>query len=112
MQRLVQSGMDVFAYATFTAPSSSGIADAMPRFVDRLQAIHENLPLRTVPLEIQKFTPILTRLNGSLLTTFDHQWRAVEAWQRELDRRFPASTRNLPITEIQIGRFPVLRRDA
>lgn len=112
MQRLVQSGMDVFAYATFTAPSSSGIADAMPRFVDRLQAIHENLPLRTIPLEIQKFTPILTRLNGSLLTTFDHQWRAVEAWQRELDRRFPASMRNLPITEIQIGRFPVQRRDA
>jgi hypothetical protein len=112
MQRLVQSGMDVFAYATFTAPSSSRIADAMPRFVDRLQAIDENLPLRTIPLEIQKFTPIITRLNGSLLTTFDHQWRAVEAWQRELDRRFSASMRNLPITEIRIGRFPVRRHDA
>ena len=65
MQRRVCSGMDVFAYATFTAPTSTGISEAMPRFVDRLQAIHESLPLRTVPLEIQKFTPVLTRLNDS-----------------------------------------------
>lgn len=104
MQRLVRSGMDVYAYATFTAPTGTGISDGMPRFVDQLQTIDENLPLRTVPLEIQKFTPVLARLDGFLQTTFDHQWRAVEAWQRELDRRFSASIRNLPITEIRIGK--------
>src|SRR6266849_2900922 len=70
MQRLVRSGMDVFAYATFTTPSTSLIADEMPQFVDRLQAIDENLPLRTVPLEIQTFTPVLERLDSIRLETF------------------------------------------
>ena len=107
MQRLVRSGMDIYAYATFTASTSTGISDGMPRFVDRLQAIDENLPLRTVPLEIQKFAPVLTRLDGAHEATFDHQWRAVEAWQRELDRRFAASIRNLPITDIPIGKSAV-----
>jgi uncharacterized Fe-S cluster-containing radical SAM superfamily protein len=107
MQRLVRSGMDVYAYATFTTQTGTGISDGMPRFVDQLQTIDENLPLRTVPLEIQKFTPVLARLDGVRQTTFDHQWRAVEAWQRELDRRFSASLRNLPITEIRIGKSAV-----
>ena len=75
----------------------------MPQFVDRLQAIDENLPLRTVPLEIQTFTPVLSRLDGVRVATFDNQRRAVEAWQRELDRRFPASMRDLPVTQIPIG---------
>jgi uncharacterized Fe-S cluster-containing radical SAM superfamily protein len=109
MQRLVRSGMDVYAYATFTAPTSTGISEGMPRFIDQLQAIHENLPLRTVPLEIQKFTPVLGRLDGVPQATFDHQWRAVELWQRELDRRFSASIRDLPITEIRIGKSAVAR---
>lgn len=105
MQRLVRSGMDVFAYATFTTPTASRIADEMPQFVDRLQAIDENLPLRTVPLEIQTFTPVLGRLDSIRLETFDNQRRAVEAWQRELDRRFPVSVRDLPITQIPMGRL-------
>jgi hypothetical protein len=99
--------MDVYAYATFTAPTAAGISEGMPRFVDRLQKIDENLPLRTTPLEIQKFTPVLVRLDGHHEATFDHQWRAVEAWQRELEKRFSASMRNLPINEIRIGKSAV-----
>lgn len=104
MQRLVRSGMDVYAYVTLTAPTSAGIAEGIPRFIDRLQEIDENLPLRTVPLEIQKFTPVLVRLDSIHEGTFDHQWRAIEAWNRELERRFSASMRDLSVTEIQIGK--------
>ena len=31
-------------------------------FVDRLQRIDPNLPLRTIPLEVQAFSPVLPRL--------------------------------------------------
>jgi len=51
--RLLAAGMDLYAYATFTTPSTDRIADKIARFMDRLQDIAANLPLRTVPLEIQ-----------------------------------------------------------
>jgi uncharacterized Fe-S cluster-containing radical SAM superfamily protein len=105
MTRLVHSGMDVYAYVTFTTPSDENIADGMRRFVDRLQEVDENLPLRTIPLEIQKFTPMLKRIDETHDAAMQHQWRAMEAWRRELDDRFTITSRSLPITEIRIGRL-------
>lgn len=97
MKRLVVSGMDVYAYATFTTPSSGGIGAAMRSFVDRLQALDENLPLRTVPLEIQHFSPIRSRLRTVHDFAFDNQWTAIEAWQREIESRFSSEARAIPI---------------
>ena len=53
MERLCAVGFDIYAYATFTTPVSSSIQADMRRFVDRLQQIRPNLPLRLIPLEIQ-----------------------------------------------------------
>lgn len=104
MSRLVGSGMDLYAYVTFTTATCHNIKDAVKRFVDQLQAIDENLPLRTVPLEINEFTPVSSRLNNIRREALVLQWRAVEAWQQELDDRFRTSLKSLPITEIQIGK--------
>jgi uncharacterized Fe-S cluster-containing radical SAM superfamily protein len=104
LTRLVQSGMDVYAYVTLTSDGSTNIATGVSRFVDRLQEIDVNLPLRTVPLEIQKFTPVLVRLDGAHERTFEYQWRAVEAWNRELERRFSASMRNASIVKVPVGK--------
>jgi uncharacterized Fe-S cluster-containing radical SAM superfamily protein len=57
-RRLLELGIDLYFYATFTTPVVTGLADNMCRFMDRLQKIDENLPLRTVPLNIQEFSPI------------------------------------------------------
>jgi uncharacterized Fe-S cluster-containing radical SAM superfamily protein len=103
MARLVKSGMDVYAYVTLTSDGSTDIPTAVPRFVDRLQEIDVNLPLRTVPLEIQRFTPMLLRLDDAHKGTLDYQWQAVEAWKRELERRFPESMRNSSIVEVPFG---------
>jgi uncharacterized Fe-S cluster-containing radical SAM superfamily protein len=39
MQRLLTLGLDVYGYATFTAPTDDGIEEAMKIFVDRLQEL-------------------------------------------------------------------------
>jgi len=104
MSRLVRSGMDVYAYVTLTSDGSTNIAKGVCRFFDRLQEIDVNLPLRTVPLEIQKFTTVLVRLDGAHESTFKHQWRAVEAWNGELKRRFSKTIRNSSITKVPIGK--------
>lgn len=103
MERLLSLGLDQYAYATFTTPVASGIRDGMARFIDRLQAIDENLPLRTVPLEIGVFSPVVARDVPHLNTLLLNQQLAVEAWQGEIERRFPSARRELPITDIPLA---------
>jgi uncharacterized Fe-S cluster-containing radical SAM superfamily protein len=103
MSRWVSSGIDMYSYVTLTTPEAASIADGLPRFVDRLQEIHENLPLRTIPLEIQNFTPMTSRVDEGRRAAMQNQWRAIEVWQRELQDRFPSSQREVRITDVAIG---------
>jgi uncharacterized Fe-S cluster-containing radical SAM superfamily protein len=102
--RLLETGMNLFAYATITTPSCEGINDGMRRFVDRLQEVHPNLPLRTIPLEIQMFTPVVDRLNEVKKKALKNQWLAVEAWIKELEERYSPAERNLNICDVPLGR--------
>ncbi len=90
MKRLIESGLDMYAYATFTSASEEDIDAKMEHFVDRLQEIHPNLPSRTVPLEIQVFTPTAGRLRPEHLQSMQVQRRAITAWSSEMEKRFSA----------------------
>lgn len=102
MKRLIATGIDVYAYVTLTAPSVKDIGDRMRRFVDRLQSISETLPLRTVPLKIELFSPVVSRVRRSDATALKNQAIAVESWVREIELRFPASVRGLSVTEVSL----------
>lgn len=104
MKRLVTVGIDVYAYATFTTPDPHQIQGDMRRFVDRLQAVHENLPLRTVPLEVQVFTPVQGRMNAERSASLQYQQIAIEAWQCEIASRFPSESRALNIADVPLSR--------
>jgi uncharacterized Fe-S cluster-containing radical SAM superfamily protein len=100
--RLVGLALDVYAYVTLTSPTGDGVADRVARFIDKLQAVAPLLPLRVVPLEVQLFTPVRARLSRVRRESLVYQKRAVEAWTRELDCRFPAAVRNLPIVDVRL----------
>ena len=102
MRKLLTLGIDLYAYATFTAPSGVGIADDMRRFVDRLQMLDENLPLRTVPLQIQEFTPVKERLNHATSEALQNQQIAIETWLQELERRYSSEERACNIADIPL----------
>jgi uncharacterized Fe-S cluster-containing radical SAM superfamily protein len=107
--RMRRTGVDLFAYVTLTAPSTGSIEDAVPRFVDRLQSIHPNLPLRTVPLQVYPFKVVTQRVSSvRRLSTlgsipYDAQLRAVDVWVKELDKRFSSGDRALNITQVRIA---------
>ena len=103
MSRLVASGMDVYAYVTFMTPAKN-IGDSVRGFVDRLQAIDENMPLRTVPLEVQVFSPVVKRLNDAHRGALKTQWLALEIWRREVEERFSSGLRDLPIHSVPFRR--------
>lgn len=102
MERLVSTGIDLYAYATITSPSAKDVSDDMRRFVDRLQLLDEKLPLRTIPLEIEVFTPVVKRLDETKRCALKNQWIAVEAWLKELDDRFTSAERALNIADVRL----------
>lgn len=100
MRRLIETGMDVYAYVTLTTPHGGDVSDHVRRFVDRLQMVDENLPLRTVPLEVRVFAPVGPRLNDVHQAALKNQWAAVEAWQVELTSRFSSEFRSRSIVDV------------
>jgi hypothetical protein len=99
-ERLLRAGLDLYAYATFTTPAPTGIQEGVARFVDRLQAISERLPLRTVPLQLEIFSPVVGRLTRERGVALEHQWRAIEAWARIMESRFSPSERSQSIADV------------
>ena len=102
--RFVELGIDVYAYVTLTSPRSTQIKDRVRRFVDRLQTIHDNLPLRTVPLEVRLFTPVHSRVKDEHERALDNQTLAIEAWNETMEERYDVARRTNLITESRLTR--------
>ena len=101
-ERLLREGLDLYAYVTLTTPETKGIRDNMARFLDKLQAVHGNLPLRTVPLEIQIFHPVVERMGRVHHAARRNQDLARDAWILEIDARYKSSDREQIITDIPL----------
>lgn len=100
--KLLAEGFDIYAYATFTAPPHDRLDISISRFMDRLQQIHHNLPLRTVPLEIKVYSPTSSRLNLEHNQALRFQYDAHTQWQQELSKRFSTHELTVPINEVSI----------
>ena len=88
LAKLVNSKLDVYINLTLTLSSLDNIQEDMGRFVDRLQRIHPNLPLRTNPVEIKVYTPTRSRLSPERRQMLNNQYIALQVWLTELRNRF------------------------
>lgn len=103
-RRLLDVGIDMYAYVTLTTTTAeSDIPRLVTRFVDRLQNVHENLPLRTVPLRVETYGPVEGRMRPDHVIALQRQVTAVEAWNSEIEGRFSLDARALSITEVPVG---------
>lgn len=102
MTRLLKTKIDIYAYVTFTTPSINNLDYKISEFVDRLQEINENLPLRIIPLEIKRFTPTNERLSCERTKALEYQYIVVKKWQEELEKRYSKELRVQAITEIPL----------
>lgn len=101
--RLLSLEIDLYAYATFTAPQSLYLSRDMSVFVDRLQNIHRNLPLRLVPLRIETFGVVTPRVREQHRRSLAIQEEAVQVWNAELLARFTDAEREIPISLVSLG---------
>lgn len=108
LQRVVALGLDVYGYVTLTSCHEDGISQGVADLVDRLQEIDPNFPLRVVPLRIQIFTPVESRLarDAKRERSLTVQEEAIAAWNGELERRFAPALRTLSVCDVPLGRRP------
>jgi uncharacterized Fe-S cluster-containing radical SAM superfamily protein len=101
--QLLSLDIDLYAYATFTTPNDTHLARDMVDFVDRLQAIHANLPLRLVPLRIETFGVVQSRVQPIHERALAIQEHAVLAWNAELVKRFTRKECGVPMPLVPLG---------
>lgn len=99
-KRLHDLNIDLYAYITLTAPSSTNFQTAIPRFLDNLQKINEKIPLRVVPLRVFEFSPSISRNSVDKKDLFYGQMQAIEVWQQEMEKRFSANQLATYISDI------------
>ena len=100
-QRIIAAGFRFYAYATFTTPHLQGIEDKIRVFVDKLQSVHELLPLWTTPLKIHNFSVTNSRLDENRARSMTNQFIAFKTWDEELSRRFSSEQRRLRPDQIR-----------
>lgn len=105
MTRLIaETPLDIYGYVTLTSPDSQHVAVRMSDFLDRLQEVDRNLPLRTIPLEVTVFTPVESRLAPEHSIALEVQQEAVAAWTEELSKRFDPDERALSVCDVPLRR--------
>ncbi len=98
--RLLNIGVDLYAYITLTCKRETNFKSVIPRLMDRLQNISKNLPLRIVPLKVYEFSPVTPRMKGIHRNLLEGQNFAFQVWEEELNRRFTMGELKIPITDV------------
>lgn len=100
-KQLIQTGFDLYGYITLTASTKTDFKSVVPRFLDELQNESEMFPLRIVPLEVKKYSPMTKRVDSVFQDMIDGQYIAIKIWEEEMARRFTKEQLNVPIAEVK-----------
>lgn len=102
MRRTLDLGLDTYGYVTLTSWTDVHLASRMSIFFDRLQGLDPHLPLRIVPLKIQQFGPVKSRMTEDRVRSFAIQEQAIEAWNYEINKRFDGELRGKQISSVPL----------
>lgn len=101
--RYLDTGIDLYGYVTLTGQSSENVSMAIANLLDRMQAISPLLPLRTVPLRIEPFGPMLARRpRKDMEVSLQVQEAAIAAWTDGIADRFGPELRCKNIFDIAL----------
>lgn len=101
MQRYIDFGFDTYGYITLTTDNLDNVKEKIAGFMDKLQSIRDWLPLKIVPLKIIKFTPTCSRIGKQQEIAINNQFKALDVWQEEIEKRFTAFERERNIVDVR-----------
>lgn len=97
---IIDLGIEFLAYVTLTGIEYRNISDKMNCFFDKLQAIHQDLPLRIVPLTIAPFPSWNNKIKPNQNLWTEVQRKAQHSWFEVLEQRFSANMRKKNFEQI------------
>lgn len=100
--QLLGLGIDLYGYVTLTTSSDSRLVYLMRDFVDRLQTVHPNLPLRIAPLRIVEFGPVKSRMDSTRSRALSIQDEAATIWLQEIKSRFSPALLQMNVVDVPL----------
>ena len=92
---------DLYAYVTFTVADLRDLKSRVRCFVDDLQGLDTNLPLRVVPLEVRPYHPTQQHLDEHRQSALNvNQYEVLKVWRGELAQRYAPEMVEAAVTTI------------
>ena len=103
MAQMLTLEIDLYGYITLTSLEQNDIEGRVSSFFDDLQRLHHNLPLRIIPLRIGAYGPVHARMNEDRQKSIALQDDVIASWNEEIQKRFSAEQRAMPIYNIDLA---------
>lgn len=101
-RKYYRMGLDLYGYITITTNNLDKIEAKVSSFMDYLQNINVNLPLRIVPLKIMVFGAMEHRLDAEKMQALKNQEAVLRVWKNELERRFTHDQLTQQVCDVNI----------
>ncbi|PIR01727.1 MAG: hypothetical protein COY73_03625 [Candidatus Nealsonbacteria bacterium CG_4_10_14_0_8_um_filter_37_14] len=102
-RRLIDEGLDVYSYLYPVTISTDNLRKRIATFMDKLrEEVSEYAPLRMATPPIKVYGPTKKRLTPEREKALENQWKAMEIWKEELQKRYTPEELSLKPHEVPV----------
>ena len=102
LQKYIELGFDVYCYVIFTCENTKNAESKIEEFIYKLQRISYYLPLRVIPIKIEKFSAVLPRLDKIRDESINNQYKIVNIWNKKISEIYTKEKISKNISELNI----------
>ena len=102
LKMCIDIGFDVYGYIILVCKDLNDIESKIKKTMDKLQEISYFLPLRIIPIKIEKFSAVIERLNEEREQSILNQYQVLQIWNNELYNRFTKTELECNIADLKL----------
>ena len=102
LKMCIDIGFDVYGYIILVCKALNDIESKIKKTMDKLQEISYFLPLRIIPIKIEKFSAVIERLNEEREQSILNQYQVLQIWNNELYNRFTKAELECNIADLKL----------
>lgn len=102
LKKYIELGFDVYSYIIFTCNNLENVSKKLDILIKKLQDISYNLPLRIIPIKIEEFSAVSSRLNVERKHSLDNQYTVLRMWNEKIKKYYSKEELNKNIASIKL----------
>ena len=88
LKKNIDLGFDTYCYVVLTCEDLENIDKRISDFIEKLQNISYYLPLRVIPIKIEKFSAVIERLNDIRNQSIINQYKVLDVWNSQIEKSY------------------------